>query len=174
MHIDWYYSHPPPPPPVPLDSTFKLPNLCGNQLFSTHPCFCLYSFCIWGEKFPTAEFWMIARKWKKTAKFLMETFTCRSTFLYCRGPQLENCRKFLSKHIFLACLLELSFPLPAHSPHPPPSHQQWMHGLLVISLWSPGFFLTESLPLPPSFSSMASVVKRTSETEVFYTPAIRT
>ncbi len=45
---------------------FKLPNLCGNlAAFVFVPS-------VFGEKFPTAEFWL---------KILMRTFTCRSTFL---------------------------------------------------------------------------------------------
>jgi hypothetical protein len=61
-------------------------NLC-SLLKETSSWFCLYS-CCFGEKFPTAEFWNdIGRNFllgnrKKIAKWLMRTFTCRSTFLY--------------------------------------------------------------------------------------------
>ncbi len=50
-------------------------------------CFCLYSFCFWGE---VSDNWILndigrnflLRNRKKIAKCLMRTFTCRSTFLY--------------------------------------------------------------------------------------------
>ncbi len=60
--------------------------MCGNNL-SAPSCFCVCSFCFWGE---VSNSWIlngIGRKsllgnGKKIAKFLMRTFTYRSTFLY--------------------------------------------------------------------------------------------
>ncbi len=63
---------------------FKLTNLCDNQLTSIPYSF-LYLCSFWfGENIPTAECGMISAE---TAcwKFLMRTFTCRSTFLYVAG-----------------------------------------------------------------------------------------
>ncbi len=53
----------------------------------TSSCFCLCSFCFWGE---VSNSWIlndVGRNFllgnrKKIAKYLMRTFTCRSTFLY--------------------------------------------------------------------------------------------
>ncbi len=58
----------------------------------TSGCFCLCSFCFWGE---VSNSWIlndIGRNFllgsrKKIAKCLMRTFTCRSTFLYAVGLQ---------------------------------------------------------------------------------------
>ncbi len=67
-------------------SNFKLPYLCGNNL-SAPSCFCVCSFCFWGE---VSSSWILndigrnslLGNRKKITKFLMRTFTCRSTFLY--------------------------------------------------------------------------------------------
>ncbi len=70
---------------------FKLINLCDNQLNSIPYSFlCLCSFWFWG-KYSYSWMWNdISRNClkghrKKKAKFLMRTFTCRSTFLYVAG-----------------------------------------------------------------------------------------
>ncbi len=62
--------------------------ICVVTNLSACSCFCLRSFCFWGEV-SNSCIWMISAEtpcWeihrKKTAKFLMMTFTCRSTFLY--------------------------------------------------------------------------------------------
>ncbi len=60
-----------------------------HQNKETSGCFCLSSFCFWGE---VSNSWIlndIGRNFllgngKKIAKCLMRTFTCRSTFLYGR------------------------------------------------------------------------------------------
>ncbi len=74
---------------------FKFLNVCGNQLISI-PEQAAYVFVlsVFGENIPTAEFGMILagncllRHRKRNAKFLMRTFTCRSTFLY--GYSIEG------------------------------------------------------------------------------------
>ncbi len=61
--------------------------ICVVTNLSAPICFCLCSFCFWGE---VSNSWIlidISRNSllgnrKKMAKFLMRTFTCRSTFLY--------------------------------------------------------------------------------------------
>jgi hypothetical protein len=64
---------------------YKLPNLRGNHLISTLAAF-VFVPSVLGENIPTAVFGMISAEtacWdKKIAKFVMRTFTCRSTFLY--------------------------------------------------------------------------------------------
>jgi hypothetical protein len=57
-----------------IHQIFKLPNLCGNPIYPHEYSFVFVPF-VFGEKFPTA-------------KFFMRTFTCRSTFLY--GDSNEN------------------------------------------------------------------------------------
>ncbi len=61
--------------------------ICVVTNLSPPSCFCLCSFCFWGE---VSNSWILndigrnslLGNRKKIAKFLMSTFTCRSTFLY--------------------------------------------------------------------------------------------
>ncbi len=58
-----------------------------HQKKETTSCFCICSFCFWGEVFNSWILNDIGRNFllgnrKKIAKSLMRTFTCRSTFLY--------------------------------------------------------------------------------------------
>ncbi len=68
-------------------SIFKLLNLCGNLLSVYPSCLCIFSFCFWG-KYLNSWIWndndrncLLGHR-KKISKFLVRTFTCRSTFLY--------------------------------------------------------------------------------------------
>ncbi len=62
-------------------------HLCVVTSLSAPSCFCLCSFCFWGE---VSNSWILnyigrnclLGNGKKIVKFLMRTFTCRSTFLY--------------------------------------------------------------------------------------------
>ncbi len=58
-----------------------------HQKKGTSSCFCLCSFCFWGEvshswiSSDMGENFLLGNR-KKIAKFLMRTFACHSTFLY--------------------------------------------------------------------------------------------
>ncbi len=79
----------------------SLTHLCGIQHLSAPSCFCpVGSFCFWEEVSNSRILNDIGRNSllanrKKIAKFLMRTFTCRSTFLYVR----RNCRDYRVIHI---------------------------------------------------------------------------
>ncbi len=65
---------------------FKLPNLCGNQLTTTQLLLSLFLLFLM-RSFQQLNLDDIGRDSllghrKKIAKFLMRTFSCRSTFLY--------------------------------------------------------------------------------------------
>jgi hypothetical protein len=65
---------------------FNLPNLCGNQLNSTYLLLSLFLLFL-VTSFQHLNFEYIGRNSllgnrKKIAKFLLRTFTCRSTFFY--------------------------------------------------------------------------------------------
>jgi hypothetical protein len=72
---------------------FKLLNLCGNQNYQYTAAANVFVPSIFGENIPTVEFGTISVEtpcWDregKIAKFLMRTFTCRSTILYVRITQ---------------------------------------------------------------------------------------
>jgi hypothetical protein len=66
--------------------------ICVVTNLSTPSFFFFAPFFFW-EKFPTAEFFNdVGRNsllgHRKKGKFLMSTFTCRSTFLYARNYQI--------------------------------------------------------------------------------------
>jgi hypothetical protein len=66
---------------------------------SAPSCFCLCSFCFWGEVYNSWILNDIGRNSllgnkKKIAKFLMRTFTCRSTFLYAKNEERGRYRAY--------------------------------------------------------------------------------
>jgi hypothetical protein len=87
---------------------FKLLNLCGNQLISIYPsCLCICSFCFLGKCTNSCIWNDIGRNCllghrKKIAKFLMRTFTCRST-----GKSISNFFKGIV--ICILCFLRHCF-----------------------------------------------------------------
>jgi hypothetical protein len=65
------------------DNKFLGFRICVVTNLSAPSCFCLCSFCFWGEVSYSIGRNSLLGNRKQIAKFLMRTFTCRSTFLYC-------------------------------------------------------------------------------------------
>jgi hypothetical protein len=90
----------------------------GHQKKETSSCFCLCCFCFWGE---VSNSWILndlGRNFllgnrKKIAKFLMGTFTCRSTFLY--ASQLTVLTVHFCFAMYFCNLILSCFPHPERS-----------------------------------------------------------